>query len=155
MAKAYNNIATILVDKGDKKGAKKLFIRSLDIGKKTLGLYHPEVALDYYKKTDVDTKLTALFDRTTASSTGGINTKCGFKIAGADGREMIVNIMTITSSSVHNFAIPFTTGYNYSNSLEYNGGNFRGERLYFSTRTLTGVAISSFSGPVHCIFVGY
>lgn len=121
----------------------------------SLGTFKEEVALDYYKKTDVDTKLTALFDRTTASSTGGINTKCGFKIAGADGREMIVNIMTITSSSVHNFAIPFTTGYNYSNSLEYNGGNFRGERLYFSTRTLTGVAISSFSGPVHCIFVGY
>lgn len=120
-----------------------------------LGLFKDEVALDYYKKTDVDTKLTALFDRTTASSTGVIDTKCGFKIAGADGREMIVNIMTITSSSVHNFAIPFTTGYNYSNSLEHNGGNFRGERLYFSTRTLTGVAISSFSGPVHCIFVGY
>lgn len=120
-----------------------------------LGTFKEEVALDYYKKTDIDTKLTALFDRTTASSTGGTNTKCGFKIAGADGREMIVNIMTITSSSVHNFAIPFTTGYNYSNSLEYNGGNFRGERLYFSTHTLTGVAISSFSGPVHCIFVGY
>lgn len=79
-----------------------------------------------------------------------IDGECAFRLSNG----IIVNIFTISSSSRHNFLIPYVVGYNYSCTIEYNGGNFRGERLYFSQADLSGVTIGAFTEPVHVIVIG-
>ena len=47
MASNFNVLATLLRDTGELEEAKKYILKAIEIEKKTLGPYHPKVAIDY------------------------------------------------------------------------------------------------------------